>query len=388
MRVLEGTHLLHAAETLLDLLHLGEDLIAGVFVRSLGLLLGENSELGLELLGLGHLVEEAGKESTLLGGDLGGGSVVGDSTVTDGPDVLGTLNDKVLVDVKTTASVGLCGNLAHEVLDNGTESVTSSPDEKTVGNALQNLLASLLVGVLGLDVLLSDVLNHGLVADLNSLLLESLLGVVDQVLGEHGKDGGKGLDEGDAEVANNLRNPLLEVVLEEILKLASEFDTSGATTDDNHVQQTLDLLGALVLESGSLTAVHDALANLLSVADLLQEAAVFLDTRDTESSVLSADTDDEHVEGDLGLRSSALDLRFIVDVDNLFLVVDLGGLGFVVLDGGGLVTEEVADGFHNAAVFDGTSGARREQRSEEEVVARRDDDDIVVFRVELLEERD
>ena len=172
------------------------------------------------------------------------------------------------------------------------------------------------------------------------------------------------------------------------MQLAGELDTSGTTANDNHVQQTTDLLRRLVLESGGLDTVHDALANPLRITDLLQKAAVFLDTGDTESSVLSTDANDEHVECDLGLGSGALDLRIIVDVDNLFLVVDLGGLGLVVLDGGLLVTEEVADGFHNAAVFDSTGGAGREQRREEEVVARRDDDDIVVFRVELLEQGD
>jgi len=110
VRVLEGTHLLDAAEALLQVLDLGESLVANLLVGGLALLLGEGGELGLELLGLGHLVEEAGEESALLGGDLGGGSVVCDGAVADGPDVLGALDDEVLVDGKTTAGVGLCGN--------------------------------------------------------------------------------------------------------------------------------------------------------------------------------------------------------------------------------------------------------------------------------------
>jgi hypothetical protein len=47
------------------------------------------------------------------------------------------------------------------------------------------------------------------------------------------------------------------------------------------VQKTLDLLLRLILEHGSLNTVHDALADPLGIANLLQEARVLLDTLDT-----------------------------------------------------------------------------------------------------------
>jgi hypothetical protein len=108
----------------------------------------------------------------------------------------------------------------------------------------------------------------------------------------------------------------------------------------------------------------------------------------TESSVLSADTDDEHIEMDLSGRSGALDLRLVVDVDDLLFVVNLCGFGFVELDGGFLVAEEVANRLHDGAVLDCTGCARGQKRSEQEVVARRDDNDVVVFGIELLEKGD
>lgn len=216
----------------------------------------------------------------------------------------------------------------------------------------------------------------------------------------------KGFDKSNLELIGDFGHPGLEVVLEEILEFTGELDTSRATTDDNHVQKTLALLGALVLESGSFTAVHDTLTDTLSISNLLQEARVLADTRNTlktmsalpldlvsqhghtESSVLSADTDDEHIEMDLSGRSSTLDLGVVVDVNDLLFVVNLCGFGFVELDGGFLVAEEVANRLHDGAVLDGTGCARGQERSEQEVVARRDDDDVVVFGVELLEKGD
>jgi len=105
---------------------------------------------------------------------------------------------------------------------------------------------------------------------------------------EHwGTYAGKSFDKSNTEFISNFGHPGLEVVLEEILELTSELDTSGATTDDNHVQKTLALLGALVLESGSFTAVHDTLTDTLSISNLLQEARVLADTRNTCSKYVS-----------------------------------------------------------------------------------------------------
>jgi len=88
------------------------------------------------------------------------------------------------------------------------------------------------------------------------------------------------------------------------------------------------------------------------------------------------------------MRDISLDLGIVADIHQTLLVVDLGGLGLVVLDGRFLVAQNVADRLHDGPMLDQTGRARGQQRGEEEKVARGDDDDIVVFRVELFQQRD
>ena len=77
----------------------------------------------------------------------------------------------------------------------------------------------------------------------------------------------------------------------------------------------------------------------------------------TESGILSSDTNDQHVKGNLGHGDVALDIRVVVDVHNPPLVINLGGLRFVVPDGRLLVAQKAADGLHDGAVLDGADGA-------------------------------
>jgi hypothetical protein len=112
------------------------------------------------------------------------------------------------------------------------------------------------------------------VTDGDGLLLESLFGIIDELLGEHGQDIREGFDKGDVEVVLDLRQPLLQIRVEEVLELSGEFDTCWPAAYNDHVQQALLLVIRLVLEGGRLTAVHDAGTDALSVSDLLQEQAV------------------------------------------------------------------------------------------------------------------
>jgi hypothetical protein len=98
---------------------------------------------------------------------------------------------------------------------------------------------------------------------------------------------GKGFNKSDTELVGDFGHPGLEIVLEEVLEFTGKLDTSRATADNNHVQKTLALFGALVLESGGFTAVHDTLTDTLSISNLLQEARVLADTRDTLSEHVS-----------------------------------------------------------------------------------------------------
>ena len=280
VRVLKRTNRLDPPQPLLQRLDLAKDLVTGLLAGCLFLLDRQLRELLFNLGRLGHVVEHAREESTLLGSNLGSGSVVGDGAIADCPDVLGALDNQVLVDGETAARVLLGGDLVDEVLDNGAESVAGGPDEKTIGDALELLLA---VGTrgLGLNVLVRDILDHGLCANVNRLLLERLLRVVNELLGEHGQDVGQRLDQRHLEVVLDLWQPLLQVRVEKVLQFTGEFDTGRTATDDDHVKQALLLLLRLVLERGRLAAVHDAVADTLGIADLFQEEAVLPDTRDT-----------------------------------------------------------------------------------------------------------
>jgi hypothetical protein len=52
-----------------------------------------------------------------------------------------------------------------------------------------------------------------------------------------------------------------------------------------------------------------------------------------------------------------LDLGVVADVNNALLVIDLGGFGFVELDGGLLLAQDVTDRLHDRAVLDQTGSA-------------------------------
>lgn len=351
--VAEGLDVLDAAELLLKALNL-----LGVGGRVAGLqvhLAADLVDAGLEALGLGHVVEEASKEATLLGSDLGGGSVAGDGAVTNGPDVTGTLDDKVFVDGKTTARVLLGGNGRHHVLDNGADGVAGGPDEETVGN-LDALLGAVGLANLGLDGVVGDLLDHGLGHNVNLFLAEGVFGVVDELLGEGGQDVGESLNQSDLEAGADAGNQLLNVLLEKVLQLTGKLDTGRATTDDNHVHEAVHLLDGLAAEGGGLDAVHNLLADALSVANLLEEAAVLSDAGNAKGGVLGTDTDDEHVVGDLGLADGAGNLGVVYDGDNLALSVDVGGLGLVEVGGTLLVAQDRADRLHDGAVLDEAGG--------------------------------
>jgi hypothetical protein len=81
-----------------------------------------------------------------------------------------------------------------------------------------------------------------------------------------------------------------------------------------------------------------------------------------------------------------LNLGVIANVNKALFVIDLGGLGLVILDSRLLVAQDVPDRFHNGTVLDQTSCTGGQQGSEKEEVSGGDDDDIVIFCVQLLEQ--
>lgn len=156
------------------------------------------------------------------------------------------------------------------------------------------------------------------------------------------------------EVVGDFRDPFLEILFEEVLQFAGEFDAGGAAADDDHVQKTLSFRRGLIFEARGFDAVHDALPYLLCITNLFQEAGMFADAGDAERRILSTDADDEHIKGDFCGTGVSFNLRLVIDVDYLALIIDLGGVGLVVFDGSFLVSEDVADGLHDGTVLDGT----------------------------------
>lgn len=342
--VSEGLDVLDPAKLLLKALNLSGDLsrVTLLEVQAAAELL----DTSLLRVSLRHVVEQAGQERTLLGSDLSSRGVASNGAVTDGPDIAGALDNKVLVDSKTTARILLGGNLAHEVTDNGANSVSGSPDKQTVRDT-ESLLGAIRTSALSLNKVLCHPLDHGLEFDVNVLLAQGVLGVLNELLGERRENVGKGLNKSDLEAVADLGNQLLDVVLKEITELSSELDTSRTTTNNDHVHETVDLFLGLTLERSALNTVHNLLADQLGITNLLEEATVLADTGNTESGILSTDTNDEHVVRDLSLRVRALALGVVLDLDNLAIRVNRGSLSFVVLNGTLLVAEDSADRLHD-----------------------------------------
>ena len=113
-----------------------------------------------------------------MGSYLGGGCVVGDCAVADGPYVLGAIYDEVFIDCETTAGVFLGGNLGHQVFDDRAEGVTRGPNEKTVGEDFF-CFGAVWFCVFCLYGFVGDVFDHGLGANGDAFFLKGLLGVVD-----------------------------------------------------------------------------------------------------------------------------------------------------------------------------------------------------------------
>ena len=190
MRVVERSDL----GSLVELLDGGLDSL-----RSDSLSQPQSLELVLRDIPLGELLQGLGEVGSLLSSDLSGRSVLGSGVVSDGKDSGSTQKLEVVVDGKSSSGGLDVGELGHEVPGDVSGGVSGSPNEKSVGDLLD-----LFVGVLDDDVLLVDLLNHGLGHEVDLVVGEGRLGVLDELLGEHGKDVGESLDEGDSESVGDL----------------------------------------------------------------------------------------------------------------------------------------------------------------------------------------
>ena len=91
----------------------------------------------------------------------------------------------------------------------------------------------------------------------------------------------QGFHECDVEILLDVGDPLPQVLVEEILKLAGKLNTCGSTANYNHVKKSFNLVWILVFEGGGFAAVHNAFPDPLGIADFFQEQTVFSYTRNT-----------------------------------------------------------------------------------------------------------
>lgn len=350
--------------------------LSGFSVRRLGRV--EVSEKSILLV---ELREDASEVTTLLRGDLGSGSVVGSSAVTEGEDTFSSEEAKVFVNEETSSRVLLLRNLVHQILGDLTSSVTSGPNKETV-----RVLNEFLLFVLSDESFLFDFLDHSLGGDVDLVLLEGRHGVVNELLREHGKNVGEGFDQGDLDAGSEFRVPVSEILLEEIVKFTSVLDTSWSTSDNNEVKETVNLSLSLSSKVGSFDTVHNPSTNLLGIPDFLEEASVLLDSLDTESLVLSSDSVNEVVVGDFSSSDFSLDLRVVKESNSLLLGINFVNFSLVNLSLSLHVSGKEAGRLKNGTSSESTDGNGRKERSEEEVVARGDDNDVVASVVEFFEE--
>ena len=182
MTILKRSNLLHPPQLALEFFNVGKDLGASI---AAGFSLGfrEAGKLLVNEFRFCEGVEETRKEGAFLRGYLCGGSVVGDGTVADSPDVLGTVDNEVFVYCETAAGVLLRGDLGHEVFDDGAEGVAGGPDEETVGDHFF-FFGAVWFRVFCFYGFVGDVLDHCLGADGDAFFLKGLFRVVDELLGK------------------------------------------------------------------------------------------------------------------------------------------------------------------------------------------------------------
>jgi hypothetical protein len=156
---------------------------------------------------------------------------------------------------------------------------------------------------------------------------------------------GESFDESDVKVFSDVWNPLLEIVVKEVLQFSGEFNTSWSTTDHDHMKKSLDFIRVLVFKHSGFAAVHDSSSNSLGVIHLFQEQTMFFDSGNayhglirvncsradghTKCCIFSANANDKHIKRNFVLGNITFDITIIVDMDHLSFVVDLGSLSFV-----------------------------------------------------------
>mmetsp|Transcript_16156 Transcript_16156/g.46392 ORF Transcript_16156/g.46392 Transcript_16156/m.46392 type:complete len:282 (+) Transcript_16156:430-1275(+) len=187
--------------------------------------------------------------------------------------------------------------------------------------------------------------------NVNVALLEQLPSVVLQVGLERREQCRSGLDQRHLDVGEQVAEHLLHVVGNKVVQLRHEFARRRSAPDDDEAEQPPAFLLARSRDGRLLERVHNVVANVPGVVQVLQEvdAIPLPNAVDAKRVGLDADGDDEPVvpDGELFVVEGAL------AQDGLGLGIDRAGLGLDVVAVG---AQGLADGFLDAAEFQGTDG--------------------------------
>ena len=329
-------------------------------------------------------------------GDLCSWRVLREGAVTEGVNLVATVQSQVLVDQQTSSCCLLFDNLGGQLFGQLTLSVTTGPDKGTVWN--DHILGlTVWMAVCRVDVLVVNLLDHGVGLQVEALLLKNILSILDQPWVEHREDIVLGLNQGDAHLVLNSWDELAQVLEDVVLDFCCQLDTSWSTTADDKAQESLSVFGVLRQQPGRLDLIKELLSDGSGVVRFLKERRVLVDTRDAECVDGGADGINEVVVVQGGFDRLAVIGEGIADVESLGLVLDGDGLVFrIEVCRNGFEISDLAwglsgNGSHRVADrLDVDCAARNggKQRGEQKVVSWRHDGHVVLSGVQLVQEGD
>ena len=231
--------------------------------------------------------------------------------------------------------------------------------------AIRDPLAALELQAAGLD------LDHRRVGpDLDALAAEQIAGVGAELGVEGGKDFRAGLDQGDANLIDQVGVVAAAFTEEQVVELGGDLDAGGSAAADDEVEQPRALAGRKAGQTGRFQASENPLADGSGIRGIFEKQRVLGDARDPVGIADSADGDDQPIE-----------------LDGKFRAVRAGDAAAGRVDGDGAGKMEaharLPDGHDDAAKLHRPDRGRGQQRGEDEMVARADDGDLVEARVDV-----
>ncbi|EEQ40129.1 hypothetical protein CLUG_04256 [Clavispora lusitaniae ATCC 42720] len=343
-----------------------------------------------------------GQKNTLLESNSGSRSKLGERTVTQSKDVFSSVNQQSLVNQQTSSSVLLFFNLGGQVSNNWSRCIACCPNQHTIRNS-DHFSRSICRFSLSSDGFRVNFLDHSVGFQVDVGVSEHSFGVVNQLLVEHVQHVWQGLDQSNFQFRSNFGHPGVNILVNVISELTSNFNTGWATATNDNGQQSLSLWVILRQDIGSFDEVHESSSDFDGVADFLQEVGVFCDTRDTKSGRSGTNTNNQVVvvqrgddifgKGRFGrtgvlTRVARVDSGGLLDGDSVVDWVDVCGLCLQVDNLTSTSSGDTSHRLNDGSGIDSSSGHRGQQWGEKEVVTWGNNNNVVQGGVQVLQERD